>query len=97
NFPLLLLDVAPRTEIERAFIAALAKAAGPALAVCSPRDEKTVAFISQALNCVADRSSDPGSTALDRLRRHVFSASAPPHNELDTTLEFRSATDEARE
>ena len=97
NFPLLLLDVAPRTEIERAFIAALTNAAGPALAVCSPRDEKTSAFFSEALNSLPERIGDSGATALDRLRQHVFSASAPPRNELDRTLEFLSATDEARE
>ena len=50
GFPLLLLDLAPRTELERAFIAALAEASGPALAVCSPRDEKIAAFLSQALS-----------------------------------------------
>src|SRR5262249_40167092 len=37
------------------------------------------------------------SNALSRLRDNVFSTSAPEKNELDTTLEFRSATDESRE
>jgi ATP-dependent helicase/DNAse subunit B len=68
------------------------------MAVCTPRDEKTVAFL-ETLQAEGESQDGhkPLLQSLDRLRAHVFAASTPPQGELDATLEFRSATDEARE
>jgi RecB family exonuclease len=97
GFPLLLLDIAARSDVERAFVTALMDCAGHSLAVCTPADERTVSFVEQAMNAKAEDAGKGDSTALGRLRRYVFSPAAPQRNELDPTLEFRSATDEARE
>src|SRR5213075_3003123 len=63
----------------------------------TPRDERTLAWIEQTLETRAERPSNRNATALSRLREHVFSTSIPPEHEFDSTVEFRSATDEARE
>src|SRR5262245_33291313 len=100
GLPLLLLDLAPRSEVERDFISSLIKQAGPVYAVCGLRDEKSLSFFEQASNSKADERREPDSTALHQLREHVFSTSRSParlENEIDSTVEFRSATDEARE
>ena len=97
GFPLLLLDIAAPSAAERSFISALLRCAGPSLAVCTPRDEGFIAFIEQSMNTTSEDNGISDSTALSRLRRYVFSPATPQSNELDSTLEFRSATDEARE
>jgi ATP-dependent helicase/nuclease subunit B len=97
GFPLLLLDVSPRSEAQRAFVTSLANRTGAMLAVCSPRDERSVSFFQHVINTNAEDAGNSDSTALDRLREHVFSTSAPPESDIDSTLDFRSATDEARE
>src|SRR5262249_3487962 len=97
GFPLLLLDVAPRSNLERTFIAALIAGAGSILAVINSRDESTVAFFETTTRTSAEHLGNAGASALDRLRQHVFSMTVPPRDEVDSTLEFRSATDEARE
>ena len=90
GFPLLLLDVAPRSQVDRAFIETLAATATSVLGVIGSREEPVLSTKPQDI-----RSEDP--TALNRLREHIFSTSTPPEGRLDSTLEFRSATDEARE
>jgi hypothetical protein len=97
GLPLLLLDISPRSELERAFVNALAPAAGDVLAVFSPRDERTVAWIEQAMKGKAEHIGALDSTALARLRVHIFSAATPPDRQFDSSVEFGSATDEARE
>src|SRR5262249_56693790 len=96
GFPLVFLDVVPRSEVQRSFVRSLADRAGPVLALASPRDETTVSFLQSAIGANAKTVGREDSTALNRLREHIFSTSALPENALDTTLEFRSATDEAR-
>src|SRR5262245_38480403 len=97
GFSLLLLDVSTRSEAQRAFVTSLANRTGEVLAVCSPRDERSVSFFQHVINTNAEDAGNSDSTALDRLREHIFSTSAPPENDIDSTLDFRSATDEARE
>src|SRR5499426_781292 len=97
GFPLLLLDVSPRSEAQRGFVTSLANRTGEVLAVCSPRDERSVSFFQHVIDTNAEDAGNSDSTALDRLREHIFSTSAPPENDIDSTLDFRSATDEARE
>jgi ATP-dependent helicase/nuclease subunit B len=91
GFPLLLLDVSPRSCLERQFIQQLAMSLKPVLAVSNVRDERI------PLDVEPEVIHEQGSNALARLRRHVFSMTAAPDGELDSSLQFRSATDEARE
>ena len=97
GFPLLLLDVAPRSEAQRAFLRSLADRAGAVLAVCSPRDEKSLVFFQHVLHIKSEDAGSSDSTALDRLREHIFSTFTPSETDGDNTVDFRSATDEARE
>jgi len=97
GFPVVFLDVAPRSELQLEFIARLAARARAVFAVTSPRDERTVVLLEHGLNAKAKPMGDGNSNALSRLREHVFSTSAPPKGVLDSSLQFRSATDEARE
>jgi hypothetical protein len=97
DVPLILLDLSARSESDRKLISALAAAAGSVLAVCNPRDQKTVSCLEEVLETKATGPAIPASSALTRLREHVFSTSAPAPGELDSSLEFGSATDEARE
>src|SRR5262249_53216028 len=99
GLPLLLLDLAPRSEVERDFVSSLVRQAGPVFVVCGSRDHESLSFFEQASNAKADERRERDSTALSHLREHVFSTSktARPENEIDSTVEFRSATDEARE
>jgi ATP-dependent helicase/nuclease subunit B len=97
GFPVVMVDVAARSQLEQAFIHSILDAAGSALVVCTPRNERAVTFVRQAVHIDAEEIVNDTSSALGRLRQFVFSPTAPPKNELDSTLEFRSATDEARE
>jgi ATP-dependent helicase/nuclease subunit B len=66
-----------------------------------PRSKAERDFVESLRTSAADVTEitrvDKGSRALDRLRTYVFSADVPPQGELDSSLEFHSATDEARE
>jgi len=100
GIPLVLLDIAPRSQAERDFLASLIKQAGPVLAVCGSRDNRSISFFEHAIGSKAEERRPPDSSAMNDLREHVFSVSTPPlyrENEIDDTVEFRSATDEARE
>ena len=97
NLPLLLLDITPRSECEREFVVALAGMARDTVAALNARDERTVGCLEQALSATPESVGEGTTAALARLRDHVFSASMPPQGEFDSTVEVRSATDEARE
>jgi ATP-dependent helicase/nuclease subunit B len=94
---LLLLDLSPPSVLQRRFAGAIAGQAGTGLAVLSSRDEAAVAALEEALNAPAQPANQTDSTALSRLRKYVFSSSIPPEYEFDSSVEFASATDEARE
>jgi len=97
DVPLLLFDISPKSEVERAFVSALAGSASEVLAVCSPRDAKAGAWIERDINSRPASIDEEQSSALIRLRSHIFSTSTPPQSDFDSSVEFRSATDEARE
>lgn len=97
GFPMVLLDVTPRSELQREFIDRLAAQTKVVFAVTSPRDERTVLLLEQMLKAKAELVRDGRPHALGRLREHVFSPSAPPEGRPDPSLQFHSATDEARE
>src|SRR5262245_12473987 len=82
NVPLLLLDIAPRSECEREFVAALARMARGTFAALNSRDEQTVNYLAQALNAAdANAVSNREATALARLQAHIFKTSTPPEGE----------------
>jgi ATP-dependent helicase/nuclease subunit B len=97
GLPLVLLDVTARSQVERLFIAALIRNAGKAIGVCTPRDERSLAFLEEVMEAKAREVLGSESTALSRLRRNVFLPEVPKDSGLDSSLEFRSATDEGRE
>src|SRR5262249_8318490 len=96
--PILWLDVAPMSHLEREFIRALAHQTGDILATAHARDDDSVRAFAGALN-VAPAVIQPGNdgTALERLRRHVFEIATPPPGAPDPHTVFPSATDETRE
>src|SRR2546427_2691472 len=68
------------------------------MATAHTRDEEAIRVFADILNVVPTLvQPDRESTALDRLRQHVFEIAAPPPASMDTTVEFMSATDENRE
>jgi ATP-dependent helicase/nuclease subunit B len=81
GMPVLLLNIEPAYRLDRLFIARLIAR-------------------SHAV-CVIDNNggdeSIPNPNALERLRRHMFSVAAPAAGVFDSSVDFRSASDESRE
>jgi ATP-dependent helicase/nuclease subunit B len=95
--PLLLLDLSPRSVLEQRFVRALAMQSGSLLAVLNSRDEAVIRWMESTFDAKAEPLGRPPSSALSRLRQYVFSSARPPEGQFDSSVEFRSATDEARE
>src|SRR5262249_40567197 len=85
------------SDLECRFVETLIRSAGTVVSVVSSRHDVSTAFLERSTHVVAEDLGDTGVSALHRLRQYVFSTSTLPQNEMDSTLEFRSATDEARE
>lgn len=96
SFPIVFLDVPVRTTAERRFIERLVAGAGPVLAAVHARDERSISCFEHAFDSGAEFVAAEGANALCRLRTQMFVTSAA-EGEPDETVEFRSATDEARE
>src|SRR5438093_5638660 len=97
GLPLVLLDPLPDSFLEREMIEALAEAASAVLATAHPRDESSIHVLEAALSVkVESLASETNGRALDRLRANIFETSAPP-GEIDSSVDFLSATDENRE
>lgn len=94
--PLLLLDIVPASFLEQELIRTLGRAASAVLATAHYRDQTGVHILQNALDVTAERLSVESDRALDRLRANIFEASAPA-GEIDSSVEFVSATDESRE
>jgi len=94
-FPIVFLDVPVRTAAERRFIERLVAGAGHIFAAVHARDEKSVACF-ERLGIRAEFLASDSSNALRRLRTQMFAPSAV-EGDADESVEFRSATDEARE
>jgi RecB family exonuclease len=94
RFPTLFLDISPTHYVEQEFIRALMNQTTAGMATVHARDEEAIQFLG------TERGLKPATTlgnAIDRLRRHVFEIETPPVGEMDSTVEFVSATDENRE
>jgi ATP-dependent helicase/nuclease subunit B len=95
--PLLLLDIVPTSYLEQEMIRALGQAATAVLATAHERDQSSIQVLQDALGVkAAQLPSKITASALDRLRANIFATSAPA-GEIDSTVEFSSATDEGRE
>jgi ATP-dependent helicase/nuclease subunit B len=96
--PALLLDVPLRSAAERAFVAALGRAAGDVLATAPSADTETVAALSE-LGAVRDAAPASGDTpaGLSRLRTYLFSTASPPAGGGDDGVLFFSAPGQGRE
>ncbi len=91
---LLLLDVQIAHAVERAFVEALIARARDTLATVPAGD----AFTLRALAPIAaPEAVERGDKGLDRLRRHLFAATAPPASDPLDAVELFSAPGEGRE
>ena len=98
KFPILFLEISPSFYLEQEFTRALASQSSDVMATAHTRDEEAIRVFADILNVVPTLvQPDRESTALDRLRQHVFEIAPPPPAPMDTTVEFVSATDENRE
>src|SRR5437867_2650655 len=95
--PLVLLDIVPGSLVEQEMIRALVEAASAVLATAHQRDESSIHVFKYALGVTAEPlPSETSGRALDRLRAYVFETTAPA-GEIDSSVDFLSATDENRE
>src|SRR5262249_32822826 len=98
RLPILWLDVAPLSHLEREFLRSLADQSDDILATAHARDEDTIRAFAAAMNVTPPSvTRRPDAPALPRLRRHVFEIAIPPPGAIDATVDFISATDENRE
>lgn len=98
GLPILLLDVPPDSHSHREFLTALAERAPSVLATARSGDDAAIATLEQVLGTNAediDEASD--QTALEHLRRYLFSAERPPGREPDPSVETFSQPGEGLE
>jgi ATP-dependent helicase/nuclease subunit B len=97
--PLLLLDVAIRSELENKLIEQLAARAPSVLATIPRGDERTTKLLERSLQC--STKSDDGEIetkrSLDLARHHLFESSAPAKTPLDSTVKLNNWPGEPRE
>ncbi len=101
TMPIVMLDVAVATELERSFYAALAARAPAILATVPHGDATTPAMLAEALGVKVARAA-PGPAAaqpesIARLQDYLFSDDSPPERGLDETVEVVSAPGEMQE
>jgi ATP-dependent helicase/nuclease subunit B len=92
TMPMLLVDIAPQSVLERRFINSLIEGAADVTAVGHRRSAQPFADPP-----VAEAIDHAVETALSRLRRQIFSTSSVSAGEMDDSIHFRSASDENRE
>jgi ATP-dependent helicase/nuclease subunit B len=99
EFPTLLLDLAPLSSIEQDFIRAVTSRSSEVMATAHARDEESIGILASILGVTPTLTTETTaeSSALSRLRRHVFQIESPPAGSTDRTVDFLSATDESRE
>ena len=107
RLPMVLLDVAIDTAVERRFVAALTVVSPAVLITASPADERTLASIDALFGAAREASSasaaDHGPagpsapSGLARLQDHLFAESVPPSGGPASDVVFFSAPGEGRE
>jgi CRISPR/Cas system-associated exonuclease Cas4 (RecB family) len=96
--PLLLLDVAIRTRVERELVAALAERSPNVLALVPAGDERSLANLEKALAVTRESiSHDRDSSSLARLQQNLFSEGELAREPLDDAVHVLSAPGESRE
>ncbi len=99
TMPILMLDVAVSSTLERALYAALAARAPAMLATVPEGDAITLAMLGAALGAAALPAQRAAATAesIARLQDYLFSDETPPERPLDDTVEVASAPGEMQE
>lgn len=95
--PLLLLDVAVRSQLEAQFLQALCRKAPAVLALLLVSDQQTAARLAEELEFETEVADEPGQTSLEQLRSRLFTLSAAPQPERDGSFDFFSAAGEGLE
>jgi CRISPR/Cas system-associated exonuclease Cas4 (RecB family) len=100
--PLLFVDVAVTTALERDLIAALAARAPEVLATVPAGDEQSLRYLREALGVAPEPAAppldDPASApSLRRLQTYLFADGPAPLGKLDGDVTFLSAPGESRE
>jgi ATP-dependent helicase/nuclease subunit B len=97
--PILMLDVAIGSALEREFYAALASRAPAILATVPEGDTATLTMAAAALGVAPPPASRAASTAgsIARLQDYLFSDETPAERKLDDTVEVVSAPGEMQE
>ena len=98
GLPVLLLDVAIRSRLEKKLIQELAARSPLVLATVPHGDERTISGLEEALQC--KRSNTPptdGPDSLSFAKQHLFENSAPPISPLDSSVTIQNWPGEPRE
>lgn len=93
--PVVLLDVAVRTAVERAFVAALLARASDSIALVPAGDDQTIKQLRSLL--AVEHLVDPETTALGRVQHFLFTGSRPEPVARDESVAIMSAPGESRE
>jgi ATP-dependent helicase/nuclease subunit B len=100
TMPILMLDIAVASTLERELYAALAARAPAMLATVPLGDALTLAMLGGALGVTPPQVSCPSEAATEsiaRLQDYLFSDESPPERPLDDTVEMVSAPGEMQE
>ncbi|MFZ1119654.1 MAG: hypothetical protein WAN81_05410, partial [Candidatus Binataceae bacterium] len=99
TMPILMLDVAVGSTLERELYAALAARAPAMLATVPEGDTITLAMLATALGVTPAPAPRAAATAesIARLQDYLFSDESPPERKLDDTVEVVSAPGEMQE
>ncbi len=100
GLPLLLLDVPPRSIVEKEFYRALVAGCPAVMATVIAGDPEGQSSLYQVLGLdeqQLDQPVDPGATALDRIREDLFRPGTIRGGESDPSFELFSAPGEGRE
>ncbi len=95
--PLLFLDVAVHSPIEREFLSALAAVSPEVLLTCPAGDLRTLGYLAGLGAKSPEVLPSPGDSSLERLGFYLFSEAIPPQGTVDDNVVFFSAPGEERE
>jgi len=93
----LMADVRVKAVAERRFIQSLIASSPSILATTHPEDVQTIAALEALMQVKAEAIPEDRTDALGRLRRSVFSIENREIGGFDSSVDFRSSTDESRE
>jgi ATP-dependent helicase/nuclease subunit B len=98
GLPIMLVDVAVRSQLERRLIEDLLARSRDALATVPMGDERTTALIGELFTTRDEGEPEPTELrSLERVQRHLFTGQRPDSSERDDSVEVLSAPGESRE